>query len=202
MAAVSLERCPHCNVARPHLTECHVVNPLTGTRPETGDFRWRAFQCTFCDSLVTAKEHKGGVRPTAPEIFPEPQSIPTSIGDPARGYLEQAIRIVEQAPDAAAMMASSSIDAMLKDKGYGGRESFHNRIDKAVNNGLLTKEMGRWAHQVRLVSNDPRHADEDKPHVDKEEAEVMVMFAEALGDILYELPARALRAIRKRPIAC
>jgi len=86
-----------------------------------------------------------------------------------------------EAPDAAAMVASSCMDAMLKDKGYDSGTSLHDRIDEAAKANLLTDAMGEWAHKVRLVSNDPRHADVANPHVSLEQARVVVEFTEALG---------------------
>ena len=55
--------------------------------------------------------------------------------------------------------------------------------------GLLTENMGEWAHRVRFVSNDPRHADEKKPHVSADEASVVLEYAQALGYFLYVLPS-------------
>ena len=56
--------------------------------------------------------------------------------------------------------------------------------------------MGAWAHEVRLVSNDPRHADEDQPHVSPEEAKQSVEFAEALGNFLFVLTKRIERGTK------
>jgi hypothetical protein len=50
--------------------------------------------------------------------------------------------------------------------------------------------MGEWAHEVRLGSNRPRHADENSPHVSDEEAKQSVEFAEALANFLFVLTAR------------
>jgi hypothetical protein len=57
--------------------------------------------------------------------------------------------------------------------------------------------MADWAHEVRLGSNRPRHADEKRPHVSSEEAKQSVEFAEALGQFLFVLTARIDRAIAK-----
>jgi hypothetical protein len=97
-----------------------------------------------------------------------------------------------QAPDAAAMVAGSAVDAMLKKLGYE-EGSVYTRIDKAVADHELTEAMGRWAHEVRLGSNRPRHADNEKPHVSPEEAKQSVDFAEALGQFLFVLTAQIQR---------
>jgi hypothetical protein len=56
--------------------------------------------------------------------------------------------------------------------------------------------MADWAHEVRLGSNRPRHADIDRPHVTVEEANQSVEFADALGYFLFVLKARIDRGIR------
>ena len=57
------------------------------------------------------------------------------------------------------MLSASSIDSMLKDKGYKNG-SLYVRIDQAANDHIITRGMSEWAHQIRLEANDQRHADE------------------------------------------
>ena len=130
------------------------------------------------------------------ETYPRAESVKGELPEPARNYLEQAHRTLGDAPDAAAMVASSSVDAMLKSKGFDGEETLHQRIDQAVENRVLTEDMGKWAHHVRFVSNNPRHADNKDPHVSPEQARIVVDFADALGEFLFVLPSRAEKAIR------
>jgi hypothetical protein len=92
-------------------------------------------------------------------------------------------------------MAGSAVDAMLKAKGYA-KGSLYERIDSALTANLLTKGMADWAHEVRLGSNRPRHADEKNPHVSPAEAAQSVEFAEALGNFLFVLTARIDRGLR------
>lgn len=89
-------------------------------------------------------------------------------------------------------MAGSAVDAMLKKLGYT-EGSLYARIDKAVQDHKLTQDMGDWAHEVRLGSNRPRHADAEKPHVSSTEAAQSVEFAEALGTFLFVLSTRIAR---------
>jgi len=96
------------------------------------------------------------------------------------------------APDAAAVMAGSAVDAMLKELGYADG-SVYARIGKAVEDHKLTEDMGKWAHEVRLGSNRPRHSDAEKPHVLPDEARQSVEFAEALGFFLFVLTMRVER---------
>jgi hypothetical protein len=120
---------------------------------------------------IGASDDVVNVVPTAKEAHPD-------IPEPARKYLQQAFQTLA-APDAAAVMAGSAVDAMLKQLGLADG-SVYDRINQAVAEHKLTKAMGAWAHEVRLGSNRPRHADGQNPHVSAEEAKQAVEFADAL----------------------
>jgi len=121
------------------------------------------------------------------------QRAAAEIPDPAWRYLQQAME-TQHAPDAAAVMAGSAVDAMLKRLGLT-EGSVYRRIEEAVAKHILTEAMGDWAHEVRLGSNRPRHADAENPHVTPQQAEQSVEFAEALGHYLFVLPSRVEKGI-------
>jgi hypothetical protein len=125
---------------------------------------------------------------------PAPRSAHEDIPERARIFLQQAYDTLH-APDASAVMAGSAVDAMLKAINYNDG-SLYSRIDKALEDNVLTKGMADWAHEVRLGSNRPRHADENNPHVSKAEAAQSVEFAEALGNFLFVLTARINRGLQ------
>ena len=126
-------------------------------------------------------------------LYPEVKRAATEIPEPARKYLQQAFETLN-APDAAAVMAGSAVDAMLKHlKLVDG--SVYSRIDEAVRQHILTAAMGEWAHEVRLGSNRPRHADVEDPHVSLKQAQQSVEFAEALGHFLFVLSSRVNKGI-------
>jgi hypothetical protein len=142
---------------------------------------------------VKMRYEKDG-RMEAIAFFPDAKIAHEDIPEPARSFLQQAFETL-RAPDAAAVMAGSAIDAMLKK--YGLIEgSLYARIDEALQKNLLTEGMAKWAHSVRLGSNRPRHADEKRPHVSPDEAKQSVEFAEALGNFLFVLTARIDRGIK------
>jgi hypothetical protein len=131
--------------------------------------------------------------PIVVEVIPAAKSAHEDLPERARVYLDQAFQTLSS-PDAAAVMAGSAVDAMLKELGY--REgSVYKRIDEALADHKLTDGMAKWAHSVRLGANRPRHADENDPHVSAEEARQSVDFAEALGQFLFVLTARIERGI-------
>ena len=94
------------------------------------------------------------------------------------------------------MLAASAVDAMLKAKGLK-QGTLYARIDKAAGDHLITAEMAKWAHQVRLDANDQRHADEAAPMPNEEDAARCLDFASALGKFMFTLPARVARGIKE-----
>jgi Domain of unknown function (DUF4145) len=84
---------------------------------------------------------------------------------------------------------------MLKARGYKDGTLF-NRIKKAEDEGVLTKDMAQWAHDVRLDANDERHADEDASLLTIDDANRCLEFADALADLLFVLPARVKRGLK------
>lgn len=92
------------------------------------------------------------------------------------------------------MLAASSVDAMLKDKGYKDG-SLYSRINKASEDHLITKEMADWAHEVRLGANDERHADDEATLPTDKDAQRTVDFTIALAQFLFVMPSRVERGI-------
>lgn len=190
-----VNNCPHCGISSPFL-------PIEWSGVTTGSNRsgprlWGAFSCNSCGGIVTAVSNIIGSDdyllnlPT--EIFPAPRAASADIPATARRYLQQALDTIHS-PDAAAVMAGSAVDAMLKSSGLNDG-SLYSRIDLARDQGILTQGMADWAHEIRLGSNRPRHADVGDPHVTPEQARQSVDFAEALGNFLFVLTARIQRGI-------
>lgn len=92
------------------------------------------------------------------------------------------------------MLAASAVDSMLKQRGLT-EGSLYARIEKAVEQHLITAEMAKWAHAVRLDANYQRHADESAELPNEADAQRSIDFAAALGEILFVLPARIERGL-------
>ncbi|AUX76394.1 DUF4145 domain-containing protein [Sinorhizobium fredii] len=182
-------RCPHCSVASPNLNRL-----WSDTFKAIGTQGWATYRCNSCNAVVCGEFiwEQGGLL-KAISIWPDAKAAHEDVPQPARTFLQQAFETLH-APDAAAVMAGSAVDAMLKHHGYT-EGSLYKRIDQALEDNLLTKGMADWAHEVRLGSNRPRHADADKPHVSSDEAKQSVEFAEALGNFLFVLTAKIDRGI-------
>jgi hypothetical protein len=188
-----MARCPHCSVAKPNLMRVWSSDGPTARGDGQAPRCWAAYHCQTCGSIVAVRGLPTGKEFGLLEFFPPPKTAHEDIPEIARKFLQQAYETLH-APDAAAVMAGSAVDAMLKKHGLT-EGSLYSRIDEALTRNLLTKGMSDWAHEVRLGSNRPRHADADKPHVTFEEAKQSVEFAEALGNFLFVLTAKIQRGL-------
>lgn len=190
---MGVDRCPHCRIAAPTLQSVWASDGHTIRRDGGQTFFWGAYLCASCGSVVGAVGRLDHNDIEVLQLFPAERKAHEDIPGIARTFLQQAMDTLH-APDAAAVMAGSAVDAMLKAKNLH-KGSLYTRIDKALKDNLLTKGMADWAHSVRLESNRPRHADSENPHVSVEEARQAVEFAEALGNFLFVLTARIERGI-------
>ncbi len=184
-----IDRCPHCSIANPNLNQIY--------RKDTTDHEgknqrfWILYVCNKCGGMVIANAWNYGQKTI--QIFPSSTEISNDVPDRAKIFLEQSIASIH-APAGAVMLAASSVDAMLKEKGYN-KGSLYNRIEKAVEEHLLTPEIAKWAHEVRLDANDQRHADEKASIPSGEDAKKAIDFTKAIAEYLFVLPARIQRGI-------
>jgi hypothetical protein len=155
----------------------------SGTNART----WVVYFCDNCGGAILA----AGAGPMGSEIsemYPQPALVDENVPARAREFLTQAIATIH-APAGAVLLAASSVDAMLKEKGYRDG-SLNSRIEKAAQDHLITAEMGTWAHEIRLDANDQRHADDNAPLPSEADAKKVIEFASALAQFLFVLPAR------------
>lgn len=185
-----LERCPHCGVDTPNLMM--IFQQETFDSAGSSQMFWRFFVCARCGQVVSVRSPARSTFISA--IFPDARSVEEALPDRAKSYLQQAHDSLN-APAGAIMLACSSVDSMLKDRGIT-KGSLYHRIEEAVSVGLITEDMGKWAHEVRLDANDQRHSDSDAALPTRADAERIIDFASALGNILFTLPARVQRGIK------
>jgi uncharacterized protein DUF4145 len=188
---LDLPKCPHCNVDRPGLHQ--VFNYASHHYDGSNQRFWKVYYCVRCGGLITASsDTEFGL---VVEMFPQAIQIADAIPEPAKSYLQQA-HDSRHAPAGAVMLAASSIDAMLKNKSYKAG-SLKARIDQAATDHLITSEMAKWAHNVRLDANEQRHADEAVPLPDAQDAKHSIDFAIALGEFLYVLPSKVTKGLEE-----
>ncbi|MBN2609931.1 MAG: DUF4145 domain-containing protein [Bacteroidales bacterium] len=183
-----LNRCPHCNVDSPNLKSMVAFETISfiGIR-----WNWRVFFCARCGGVVLAAAKEG--KTEIVEMYPNQIIISETIPSRAKEYLEQAIESIH-APSGAIMLAASSVDSMLKNKGYN-KGSLFDRINLATKDHLITEGMAKWAHQVRLDANEQRHADDNFIMPTENEAKKVIEFTLALAEFLFVLPSRVNKGI-------
>lgn len=184
-----LNRCPHCKVDTPSLQMI--------AQFETRDYisqnlrNWKSYKCSRCGGVILAAAQ--GKSTWISEMYPNEITVSEAIPIRAQEYLKQALNSIH-APAGAIMLASSSIDAMFKYKGYKSG-SLYTRINKAEKDHLITEDMSKWAHQVRLDANEQRHVDEEIVLPSEADAKKTIDFTLALGEFLFVLPSKVTKGI-------
>lgn len=186
---LELKRCPHCNVADSNIIE--PTNFETNAANGGNQRIWKIYVCQSCGGVIVGSRNMQF--DTALELFPESRTVEDCIPERARLFLQQSIETVH-APSGSIMLSASSIDSMLKDKGYKGG-SLYSRIDQAAKGHLITQGMSEWVHQIRLEANDQRHADENSSLPTQDDAKRIVEFAFPLAEFLYVLRNRVNKGI-------
>ena len=182
---LELTRCPDCAIAKPRLDR---VWQFSSANHSGGRKRyWVAYKCSSCGGITLTWAH-GASDGVVVQIMPEAMRVNDSIPERARYFLSNAID-TKHAPPGAILLAASSVDSMLKAKGYK-EGSLYNRIKLAVENHLITPEMAEWANEVRLDANDQRHGDEHAALPTEIDAEKVIEFALALGEYMFVLPEK------------
>jgi hypothetical protein len=186
---LDLPRCPHCMIARPNLSLQHQLGTTnsSATRPRY----WGIYVCSTCGGVVSA--WSGTMGQDAKEHFPSALAVAAELPERPRTFLLQAQESLH-APAGAVMLAASAVDSMLKLRGLT-EGSLYTRIEQAAVQHLITLDVSKWAYEVRLETNDQRHADESAPLPTDADAKRSIDFAAALGEILFVLPARVRRGL-------
>ena len=189
---LELSRCPHCSVSRPNLTQ--VSEFQTSDHAGTIAKYWRCYKCTNCGGVVAAWAKNQNLQVEA--YFPSTPTVDEALPERPRSYLQQAIDSIH-APAGSVMLAASSVDSMLKLKGYKDG-SLSSRIKEAAKSHLITEDMAKWAHEVRLDANDQRHADDTAVLPTPEDAQRAIDFTQALAQFLFVLPNKVQRGIERK----
>jgi hypothetical protein len=133
-----LTRCPHCGIASPYFTAAWASHGPTHRNDGGTRRNWASYCCNSCGSIVTVcAELRPNHTVIVIGIYPDARTAHEDIPEPARTFLQQAFETLH-APDAAAMVAGSAVDAMLKRHGLEAG-SLYSRIDEALEKNLLAR---------------------------------------------------------------
>jgi len=161
---------------------------------------WNVFaQCGHCGSCVVAVfKSESSHNPLAhfastpthfklTHFFPKPQepSAPDHLPENVKRFFLQGVENVARNQDAAGAMFRKSLDVALKVKCPEATGRLVDRINRAVELGTLTSELGEWAHQIRLEGNEATHGDD--PYT-PEQAAALHQFTMLVLLYLFTLP--------------
>ncbi|MEX1013880.1 MAG: DUF4145 domain-containing protein [Candidatus Paceibacterota bacterium] len=189
---LELPKCPHCAVVNPNLIRVSKIE----TKDHFGANRrhWSIYKCSKCGGVTSAYHYNNSNK--IEEFFPKLMILDKSLPNKAFKYLQQAHESVNT-PSGCIMLCASAVDEMLKQREYF-EGSLYNRIKKATEDNVLTKDMEQWAHDIRLDANDERHSDYDASMASIEDAKRALSFTDALAEYLFILPNKVKRGLNKK----
>jgi len=122
--------------------------------------------------------------------------LSSDIPDIIQKILQEAkISYSAQCYRASAVMSRRTLEAITVDKGES-EGVLAKRIKNLISKGILDKNLGDWATEIRLIGNYGAHFDPIKD-VEKEDANQIILFIEELIKYAYVMPAEIARR-RKR----
>ena len=123
--------------------------------------------------------------------LPESTTTPDIPSDIARAFDEAVRSLAARCPQAAAVMARRTLEAVADEQSAEGK-TLEQRLKKLAASGALHPTFSEWAGEVRLVGNQGAHFDPIK-EVSSADAQELVKFVRDLLRHLYELPAELRR---------
>lgn len=146
-------------------------------------------QCNSCQRIVLVDNVRNVIYPN-----PIPKPVDSRIVSQIKKDMEESyVCFSDGCYRAAAVMARRALQSTCLDKGADEKDDLYHQIDWIFKEGIITKDIKDWAHEVRLVGNDaahPKKPSEDQP-VTKEDAEDILNLLEQFCQVLYVTPAIA-----------
>lgn len=121
------------------------------------------------------------------------KSLPIRIQEIIR---EAKINYSTQCYRSSAVMSRRALEAIASEKGEAKGNLFQ-KINNLRNNGVLDKNLGEWATEIRLIGNSGAHYDPIND-VSKDDANQIILFIEELVKYLYVMPAEIQKRRAKK----
>jgi hypothetical protein len=128
--------------------------------------------------------HSFKVLPWPLQINSAPEHWPDDI---QRYWIQAKKNILDENWDAAALMARSALQIILRENNAQGR-TLKNEIDDLANKGLLPPIMKDWSDNIRELGNDAAHPRLGQDPTSAEDAKDVMKFLDFLIEYLYDLP--------------
>lgn len=152
----------------------------------------------YVDDTPSNKKHSGGLINYRGVFWWPFQGMNLSDDIPIeiQKILQEAkISFSAQCYRASAVMSRRTLEAITVDKGES-EGVLAKRIKNLISMGILDKNLGDWATEIRLIGNSGAHFD-PIDDVEKEDANQIILFIEELIKYIYVMPAQIARR-RKR----
>lgn len=128
--------------------------------------------------------HDYRLLPWPQKVDQSPREWPSDVG---RFWLQAHRSVKDENWDAAAVMARSSLQAALREKGATGN-NLKQEIDDFGNKGLLPAVMREWSHEVRELANDSAHPKPGQAPTSNRDAKDIIHFLDYFLEYLYTIP--------------
>lgn len=184
--------CPYCR------RYTHLFNRAQWESPECGLY-WIG-ECNSCHKGVLVKEP--GPQLITEEVYPTPLPEPPDkrIAPDIHKDFEEALKCFGiSAFRAAGVMARRALQCCCLDK-EAKKGNLQDQIDWLFGQGIITKNLKDWAHEVRLVGNDAAHPQkpgQDKP-ITQDDAKTILDLLRQFTNVLYVAPAIAEKSKKSR----
>jgi hypothetical protein len=168
--------CPYCGTTR-------VAFELFSESWVSRSQRWHVCaRCNYCAGLAVLEFKAGPDEDEKPSkyyswaseryiiesVFPAPGGeFPAHLPEEVAKFFKQGADNTPANPDAAGTMFRKALEAMLRDKYPGAKGRLLERIDQAAKAGVLTTELARYAHTIRLEGNEAAHGDYEEADADR-----------------------------------
>jgi len=150
---------------------------------------WGLVSCPRCAGVITIEASTEGKADEVLRVVPESamqQFNVNHLPDDVARFYQSAIRVLQVGePDACAVQLRRTLEAATAHKGIANGV-LSQRIEKLIENGLVTNEFGKVLDYIREVGNIGAHAT-DEPVGDESVARAL-MFTTQLLRNLFEIP--------------
>jgi len=168
------QTCPHCGV----YSTISVVS-IAGSSHYI-------YMCDHCSKLFLLVMDKGKVIDQYPKRTPKlDAAIPLDV---ANDYIEAIKCFDVSAFKASVVMCRRALQTSVIGKGASNGRLI-DQIDELCRKGVITEDIGKWSHEIRLTGNIGAHPDglED---VTPQDAEDLLKFLEEYLNYVYVMPAK------------
>lgn len=184
--------CPKCNAYS------NLTNRIAYRKHKDGvATNYSIEECNNCEQHFLVATHASTGERLA--IYPKTlsQIVDSLVPAPIRQDFEEALLCYSVSSyRGAAALARRTVQVICLDKGAGKSKKLQEQIDELFTNGVITKDIKEWAHEVRFLGNDAAHP--TKNEVTKEDAKDILELLESLSEVLYITPAKATERKKRR----